>query len=126
MRILYIAVSIFFSATLCSQNHWETAIFAEDYWDYLVPIVEVPSNWNEIGFDNSDWSTGPGGFGYGDVKKKIAEAAGDYFRDAWQRRAEMENDAGYVQDVLNAGAAKARIKCREVLDRVQKATGLVR
>ena len=67
-----------------------------------------------------------GGFGYGDVKKKIAEAAGDYFRDAWQRRAEMENDAGYVQDVLNAGAAKARIKCREVLDRVQKATGLVR
>lgn len=67
-----------------------------------------------------------GGFGYGDVKKKIAEAAGDYFRDAWQRRAEMENDAGYVQDVLKAGAAKARIKCREVLDRVQKATGLVR
>ena len=67
-----------------------------------------------------------GGFGYGDVKKKIAEAAGDYFRDAWQRRAEMESDAGYVQDVLDAGAAKARVKCREVLDRVQKATGLVR
>ncbi|MBA63039.1 MAG: tryptophan--tRNA ligase [Planctomycetaceae bacterium] len=67
-----------------------------------------------------------GGFGYGDVKKKIAEAAGDYFRGVWQRRAEMENDAGYVQDVLNAGAGTARAKCREVLDRVQKATGLVR
>jgi hypothetical protein len=38
----------------------------------------------------------------------------------------MENNAGYVQDILNAGASKARNKCREVLDRVQKATGLVR
>ena len=67
-----------------------------------------------------------GGFGYGDVKKKIAEAASDYFSAAWQRRAELENDTGYVQDVLNTGAHKARNKCREVLDRVQAATGLVR
>ena len=39
---------------------------AEDDWEYFVPDQEVPSNWNEIGFDNSNWSTGPGGFGYGD------------------------------------------------------------
>lgn len=67
-----------------------------------------------------------GGFGYGDVKKKIAEASAEYFRAAWERRAQLESDPDYVRDVLDAGAKQARDKCREVLDRVQKATGLVR
>ena len=67
-----------------------------------------------------------GGFGYGDVKKKIAEASAEYFRPAWEKRTALEADPDYVRDVLNAGAQQARTKCREVLERVQKATGLVR
>ena len=65
-RISSILAAIFCFATLYSQQHWETAIFAEDYWKYLVPSEEVPSNWNEISFDDSEWSIGSGGFGYGD------------------------------------------------------------
>ena len=61
-----------------------------------------------------------------ETKKKIAEASAEYFRPAWERRAQLESDADYVRDVLDAGAKQARDKCREVLDRVQKATGLVR
>ena len=66
MKNLFISVTTLCFTTLCSQHHWETAIFAEDYWEYFVPSSEVPSNWNEIGFDDSEWSIGPGGFGYGD------------------------------------------------------------
>ena len=51
---------------LFSQSHWETAIFAEDEWQYIVPVEELPTNWNEIIFDDSDWEDGPGGFGYSD------------------------------------------------------------
>ena len=66
MKVLYNSAFIFLLSFVSSQEHWETAIFAEDDWEYLVPDQEVPSDWNEIDFDNSDWSTGPGGFGYGD------------------------------------------------------------
>ena len=67
-----------------------------------------------------------GGFGYGDVKKQIADAAEAYFSPARERRGQLLQDPDFVQDVLKAGAAKARLKAAEVLDRVQHATGLVR
>ncbi|MFL2869161.1 MAG: tryptophan--tRNA ligase [Pirellulaceae bacterium] len=67
-----------------------------------------------------------GGFGYGDIKKRLADAAESYFSDARARREKLEQDPGFVQDVLNEGAKQARAKASEVLDRAQKATGLVR
>ena len=67
-----------------------------------------------------------GGFGYGDIKKRLADAAESYFSDARARREKLEQDPGFVQDVLSEGAKQARAKASEVLDRAQKATGLVR
>ena len=60
LTLLLIINSIF------AQDHWETAVFANDYWRYLVPNSEPDTNWNEEYFDDSDWNQGPGGFGYGD------------------------------------------------------------
>ena len=60
LTLLLIINSIF------AQDHWETAVFANDYWRYLVPNAEPDTNWNEEYFDDSDWNQGPGGFGYGD------------------------------------------------------------
>ena len=51
---------------ILSQDHWETAIFADDNWNYIIPSQEPSSDWNTVMFDDSDWSIGPGGFGYGD------------------------------------------------------------
>ena len=65
MKIIIILNTFIFQIVL-SQEHWETAIFAEDYWQYIVPDEELPLDWNEIGFDDSGWNVGPGGFGYGD------------------------------------------------------------
>ena len=61
-----IIITLAFTHTLLSQDHWETAIFANDHWSYLVPESEPESTWNEISFDDSNWDVGVGGFGYGD------------------------------------------------------------
>jgi len=63
---LKLLASLFVVSVILSQDHWETAVYAGDNWAYLLPESELPSDWNTIGFDDSGWSTGPGGFGYGD------------------------------------------------------------
>ena len=65
-----------------------------------------------------------GGFGYGDVKKKLADAAEAYFEEARERRAELEAKPEQVHQILGDGAAVARVKAGEVLLRAQKACGL--
>ncbi|MFM7521398.1 MAG: tryptophan--tRNA ligase [Planctomycetota bacterium] len=67
-----------------------------------------------------------GGFGYGEVKKALVDAAALHFAAARQRRAELERDPGRIEAILAAGAAKARAKAREVLDRARRACGLDR
>src|SRR5690606_28197277 len=58
-----------------------------------------------------------GGFGYGDVKKKLANAAEEFFADARSRRTDWEQRPDDVRDILTAGATKARAKAAEVLAR---------
>jgi hypothetical protein len=63
---LKLLASLLVVSIILPQHHWETAVYAADEWAYQIPESELPSDWNTIGFDDSDWSTGPGGFGYGD------------------------------------------------------------
>jgi tryptophanyl-tRNA synthetase len=65
-----------------------------------------------------------GGFGYGEVKKALADLACDYFAAARARRAELAGDPQRVAAVLAAGAAKARQKAAAVLARAQRACGV--
>ncbi len=65
-----------------------------------------------------------GGFGYGHVKKALAEAAESFFAVARARRQELENRPDLVDDILKAGAQKARLKAAEVLNRVESACGI--
>ena len=51
---------------LFAQDHWETAVFANDIWRYIVPNSEPSANWKDQSFDDSNWNEGEGGFGYGD------------------------------------------------------------
>ncbi len=66
-----------------------------------------------------------GGFGYGDFKKRLAEAYWDYFAPMRARREEIVADPGYVDEVLLKGAERAREESAKVLDRVKRAVGLV-
>ena len=67
---------------LLSQDHWETAVYASDNWSYIVPETELPTDWNSLGFDDTSWLTGPGGFGYGDDDDgtEISQAISVYLR----------------------------------------------
>lgn len=69
MRIFYwiLFLSFFINFSLHAQvDHWETVIYENDSWKYLVPSSSVNSNWNTITFNDASWNSGPGGFGYGD------------------------------------------------------------
>ncbi|MBI1246319.1 tryptophan--tRNA ligase [bacterium] len=65
-----------------------------------------------------------GGFGYGHVKKALADAAEAYFAEAHERRAELVANPQRLKEILGDGAQVARKKAREVLTRAQEASGI--
>jgi tryptophanyl-tRNA synthetase len=65
-----------------------------------------------------------GGFGYGEVKKALADAAERYFAEPRARRAELERQPERVREILADGASRARRKAGEVLARAERASGL--
>jgi tryptophanyl-tRNA synthetase len=65
-----------------------------------------------------------GGFGYGEVKKAVAEAAERFFAEPRARRAELAARPDRVREILADGAARARRKAGQVLQRAKKACGL--
>ncbi len=65
-----------------------------------------------------------GGMGYGEAKQTLYEKALDYFGEARERREKLEGDLNEVEEILQAGAEKARTKAREVLNRARDACGL--
>ena len=80
-----IFTALFFCQIIKAQDHWETAIFADDQWRYIVPNAELPTNWNSIDFDDSFWIESEGGFGYGDNDDGtiINQAISVYFRKSF-------------------------------------------
>ncbi|MEI6535318.1 MAG: tryptophan--tRNA ligase [Verrucomicrobiaceae bacterium] len=65
-----------------------------------------------------------GGIGYGDFKKRLLEKTWSFFAAAREKREKIVADKNYVDDVLRAGAAKARAVARQTMDRVRAAVGL--
>jgi tryptophanyl-tRNA synthetase len=65
-----------------------------------------------------------GGFGYGDIKKALADAAEKYWAAPRARRAELAAKPDFVREVLADGAATARKKAAAVLKRAQDACGV--
>lgn len=65
-----------------------------------------------------------GGMGYGEAKNALYEAAMSYFADARSRREKLAQDPATVEDILKAGAARARQVGQVVLDRARSACGL--
>jgi tryptophanyl-tRNA synthetase len=65
-----------------------------------------------------------GGFGYGEIKKSLADAAEKYWEEPRARRAELASKPERIHEILADGAAKARKKAGEVLLRAQRACGI--
>ena len=55
------------SLVICqSIDHWEALVLAGNSWKYRVGNSEPPLTWFQTDFNDNSWSSGPGGFGYGD------------------------------------------------------------
>ncbi len=65
-----------------------------------------------------------GGVGYGEYKKQLLAAFLEYFGPMREKRAALAKDMAYVEDVLAAGAQKARAIARETIEEVRAAVGL--
>jgi len=65
-----------------------------------------------------------GGFGYGQVKTALADAAEAFFAASHARREQFSANPRRVEEILADGASRARKKAGEVLKRAKKACGL--
>jgi tryptophanyl-tRNA synthetase len=65
-----------------------------------------------------------GGFGYGEVKTALADAAEKFWAEPRARRAELAAKPKRIREILGDGAVVARKKAAEVLSRAQSATGI--
>jgi tryptophanyl-tRNA synthetase len=65
-----------------------------------------------------------GGFGYGEVKKALADAAERFFAEPRAKRTELAAHPDRIREILTEGAARARKKAAEVLSRAQQACGI--
>ncbi len=76
----------------------------------------------------ADWAERyrAGGVGYGDVKKRIVELFEQKFGPARERRAELAARPQEMEDILAAGAQRARKEAQETMELVRQACGIVR
>lgn len=65
-----------------------------------------------------------GGVGYGDLKKRLADAYWEFFAPMRERRLAISQDPGHVEKILAEGADRARAEASKVLQRVRRAVGL--
>ncbi len=65
-----------------------------------------------------------GNFGYGTAKKELLAKINEHFAPMREKRAELQNNMDYVEEVLQQGAEKARIEVRKTLQAARKAVGL--
>ena len=65
-----------------------------------------------------------GNYGYGNAKKELFAIYERTFAPFRERREKLAADPSYVEDVLKAGATRARAEAAKTMDRVRKAVGL--
>ena len=65
-----------------------------------------------------------GGYGYGDAKKRLLASVDAYFGPFRERRRELAENPSTVEEILRAGAERARREARKVVDRARHACGV--
>lgn len=66
-----------------------------------------------------------GGMGYGEAKKRLAELYEEKFGALRERRAQLAARPDEVEDILRAGARRARAVAQQVMEDVRSACGIV-
>ncbi|MEN8155614.1 MAG: CotH kinase family protein [Bacteroidota bacterium] len=82
-----------------SAGTWNTLINHGDAWRYILPAADLSGEWRNRGFDDSGWSAGPSGFGYGDGDDatEIPAAISIFLR----KRFTLEDTSGITACILH-------------------------
>lgn len=91
-------------------NHWGTAVFDTSEWKYFIGVSAPPVDWNMIAFNESGWSTGTGGFGYGDGDDNTIVPAGTisvYYR----KKISIADTANLIKAILSMDYDDAFVAC---------------
>lgn len=77
-RLLLPCIFFIMTFSLSSQNvhHWESLVQTGDCCKYFVPNSDVGTQWIKPGFDESLWTKGKGGIGFGDNDDSTTIATG--------------------------------------------------
>ena len=65
-----------------------------------------------------------GNYGYGHAKKALFDKMWQFFEPMRRRRAELEADPGYVEEVLRKNGERAREEAAKMMKKVRAAVGL--
>lgn len=90
--------------------------------DNIVALYRLVATDEEVATMEAQYRAG--GYGYGHAKMALKDAIEERFADARAKRAYYDEHPDEVEDVLAAGAAKARRIARKVTDRARNACGL--
>lgn len=90
--------------------------------DHLFELYQLFAGPSEVEAMASKYRAG--GFGYGEIKKAVAEVSEAHFDTARAKREELEQDLDTVRDILKMGAKRAREVAAAVVDRARTACGL--
>ncbi len=96
-KIIFILFVVFSISKLNAQMHWESMLLESETWKYLPATSEPPTNWYQPGFVDTSWSTGQGGFGFGDGDDKTNIAA---CNSVYLRKTITAPDLNMIQDLL--------------------------
>ncbi len=101
-------------------DHWETAIFDNDNWEYFIGASAPDPDWNNMDFPGG-WSNGMGGFGFGDSDDNTitpTSARTVYYRKTFEvvdktkliaTVLSMDYDDGFVAYINGVEIARANI-----------------
>lgn len=65
-----------------------------------------------------------GGYGYGEAKKELLTGLLEFLDPIWELRRKIELREGYVEDVLQNGAMKARAEAEKTMGKVRELVGI--
>ena len=89
---------------------------------YIVMLCRLIASADEV--SEMEAAFRRGGQGYGDFKKQLLEKLLEHFAPMRARRAELEQNDAFVEQVLQKGAAQARSVAQKTLLKIRKAVGL--
>lgn len=122
MRKIFIVLLIFISSNILKAqvDHWETAVYSDNIWNYAIGYEAPDPDWRTLYFDDSTWEQGTGGIGFGDADDStvISPTIALYMRISFniedtskieQALLSIDYDDGFVAYINNTEIARSNI-----------------